>query len=252
MLRAGIVNSMKNATDATFQSDVLERSRQVPVVVDLWAPWCGPCKTLGPIIERLVDSYNGQVELVKINVDENPAISAAFQVQSIPMVVGIRDGKVVDGFIGALGESQVREWLIKLAGEPGGSAQAEKSEVDMLIEAGDEESLLKALELEPDNAAAITALASLRCDTGDPAGALELLEKIPENADTRKVAARARLISNNVDSSSVDLPKRLDSLLDLVKDDPNARQEYLDLLEIMDPSDPTVLKYRKALSTRLF
>lgn len=243
---------MKNATDATFQSDVLDRSQQVPVVVDLWAPWCGPCKTLGPIIEKLVDSYNGQVELVKVNVDENPAVSAAFQVQSIPMVAGVKDRKVVDGFIGALGESQVREWLVKLAGEPGESAWEDESEVGLLVKAGDEESLLKALELEPDNAGVITALAALRCDTGDPAGALELLEKIPENADTRKIAARARLITDGVDVSSVDLPSRLDSLLESVKEDPDARQEYLDLLESMDPGDPTVLKYRKALSARLF
>ncbi|MBV8302587.1 MAG: thioredoxin, partial [Acidimicrobiia bacterium] len=106
---------MTDVTDATFEQDVLERSKQVPVVVDLWAPWCGPCRTLGPIIEKVVDATEGGVELVKVNVDENPRVSATFQVQSIPAVYGLRDGKVVDGFIGALPEKAVAEFVARLA-----------------------------------------------------------------------------------------------------------------------------------------
>ncbi|MHB8263911.1 MAG: tetratricopeptide repeat protein [Acidimicrobiales bacterium] len=240
---------MKNATDATFESDVLDRSQQVPVVVDLWAPWCGPCRTLGPTIEKVVDSYNGTVELVKVNVDENPGVSAAFQVQSIPMVVGIKDRKVVDGFVGALGESQVTEWVAKLTG---GEPVSQESEVDLLVKAGDEESLRKALELQPDHGGAITALASLLCDQGEADQALALLEKIPENAETRRIAAHARLMLSNVDISSADTSARLDALLPVVKEDEQARQEFLDLLETMAPDDPLVAKYRKALSSRLF
>src|SRR5438045_9759765 len=98
---------MIEVTDETFEVDVLERSKQVPVVVDLWAPWCGPCRTLGPIIEKVVDATEGKVELVKVNVDENPRVSSTFQVQSIPAVYAIKDGKVVDGFIGRSEERRV-------------------------------------------------------------------------------------------------------------------------------------------------
>ncbi|MBV9412146.1 MAG: thioredoxin, partial [Acidimicrobiia bacterium] len=93
---------MIDVTDETFEQDVLERSKQVPVVVDLWAPWCGPCRTLGPIIEKVVDATEGKVDLVKVNVDDNPRVASTFQVQSIPAVYAIQDGKVIDGFIGAL------------------------------------------------------------------------------------------------------------------------------------------------------
>src|ERR1043166_8191859 len=102
---------MADITDATFEQDVLERSKQVPVVVDLWAPWCGPCKTLGPIIERVVADTGGKVELAKVNVDVNPQVSRAFQVQSIPAVYALKDGKVVDGFVGAQPEHVVQAFV---------------------------------------------------------------------------------------------------------------------------------------------
>ena len=124
-----------DVTDLTFQAEVLEKSMSVAVVVDLWAPWCGPCKTLGPIIEKVVDETNGQVVLAKVNVDENPQISAAFQVQSIPAVYVIANGQVVDGFVGAQPEPMIREFVSRLL--PSESSQA----VRKLIEAGDEESI---------------------------------------------------------------------------------------------------------------
>ena len=97
-----------DVSDATFESDVIEKSNEVPVVVDLWAPWCGPCKTLGPIIEKVIDATDGKVVLAKVNVDENPAIGQAFKVQSIPAVYALKDGAVVDGFMGAYPEAAVR------------------------------------------------------------------------------------------------------------------------------------------------
>src|SRR3954464_529062 len=98
---------MADVTDATFEQDVIERSKTVPVIVDLWAEWCGPCKTLGPIIERVVDKTDGEVLLVKVDVDANPNIARAFQVQSIPAVFALHNGAIVDQFVGALPEHQV-------------------------------------------------------------------------------------------------------------------------------------------------
>ena len=103
-----------DVTDATFQTEVVDRSMQSVVIVDLWAPWCGPCRTLGPIIENVVDETNGKAVLVKVNIDENPAISQAFRVQSIPAVYALKDGQVVDGFMGALPEHEVRQFVERL------------------------------------------------------------------------------------------------------------------------------------------
>jgi putative thioredoxin len=231
-------------TDATFERDVLERSDQVPVVVDLWAPWCGPCRTLGPIIEKVVDSTAGAVELVKVNVDENPRISATFQVQSIPAVYALRDRKVVDGFIGALPEPQVAEFVARLAPAP--------SEADTLVAAGDEPSLRRALELEPDHPAGVVALAKLLVDKGEANEALELLARIPETAEARQVAAEARLADRQVAVPADGIDGLLDALLARVKDDEQARQEFLDLLETLPADDPRTGSYRKALASRLF
>ena len=128
-----------DVTDASFETDVLERSLSATVVVDLWASWCGPCRVLGPILEKVVAETPG-VELVKIDVDANPRSAATFQVQSIPAVYAIRDRKVVDSFVGALPEPALRQWIAGLNPAP--------SEVDRLVAAGDEASLRQALELD--------------------------------------------------------------------------------------------------------
>jgi putative thioredoxin len=233
-----------DVTDATFESEVLARSETTPVVVDLWAPWCGPCRTLGPIIERVVDSTEGKVALTKINVDENPRCAQTFQVQGIPAVYAIRDRKVVDGFIGAQGEAAVQAFVDGLL-----PTEAE-NEVAALLAKGDEESLRQALERDPDNGDAIVALAELLIQKGEPDEALALLARIPENAETRRVAALARVGGDGQALGDVD--KKLDALLDRVKDDDEARQEFVDLLELLGPDDPRTGKYRKALTARLF
>jgi len=233
-----------DATDASFETDVMHRSAQVPVVVDLWAPWCGPCKTLGPILERVVDETGGQVALVKINVDENPQASAAFRVQGIPAVYALLDGKVVDGFVGAQGEAEVRAFVDGLL------PSAAEVEVERLLVAGDEASLRLALELDPDNEAVIVALAGLLVDADQPDDALALLERIPETPATRHVAARAR--AGAVAEDGDDVAPRLDALLDQVKGDDEARQQFVDLLELLGPDDPRTADYRKKLTARLF
>ena len=108
-----------DVTDATFQTEVARQVEQVPVVVDLWAPWCGPCKTLGPILEKVIDETNGKVVLVKVNVDENPGLHQAFKVQSIPAVYAMKDGAVVDGFMGAYPEHVVKEFVDSLLPDRG-------------------------------------------------------------------------------------------------------------------------------------
>jgi len=235
-----------DVTDQTFQAQVIDRSTQVPVVVDLWADWCGPCKTLGPIIERVIDATQGQVVLVKVDVDANPAIARAFQVQSIPAVYAMRDGKVVDGFIGALPEPQVQAWVQSLLPTP------EESEVASLLAAGDEASLRRALELEPDSEQVIVALAGLLVEGGTTEGkaeALELLARIPETEATRHLAAQARMANPDVPA---DVEATLEALLAKVKTDESAKQEYLDTLELMGAADPRTAEYRKKLSAALF
>ena len=233
---------MADVTDVTFEAAVIERSKEVPVVVDLWAPWCGPCRTLGPIIERVVEGTTGAVELAKVNIDENPQVAAAFQVQSIPAVYALRDGKVVDGFVGALPESQVAQFVANLIPAP--------TEADRLVAAGDEDSLRRALDAEPDNPAAVVALATALLDRGESEEALGLLARIPETQETRALAARARLADQHVDIDAA--AELLDALLERVRDDDDARQQYLDLLDALGPEDPRTLQYRKALSARLF
>ncbi|HVT41706.1 MAG TPA: tetratricopeptide repeat protein [Acidimicrobiales bacterium] len=236
-----------DVTDQTFQADVLERSMTVPVVVDLWAPWCGPCKTLGPILEKVIAATGGSVELAKVNVDENPRIAQQFQAQSIPAVYAISGGKVVDGFIGAVPEAQVAEFVGRLAPPP--------SEADQLVEAGDEASLRKALELEPDHPVAIEMLARMLIEQGDPAGALALIQRVPETEATRALAAQARLLEGGIDvvgTAPGEIEAKLDALLERVRDDDAARQEFVDLLEALGAADPRTSQYRRALSARLF
>ena len=231
-----------DVTDATFQTDVIERSLTTAVVLDLWAPWCGPCKTLGPVLEKVVDETGGKAVLVKVDIDENPGIAQAFRVQSIPMVVGFKDGQPVDAFMGAQGEREVREFVQRLL------PTQEESTLAGLIEAGDEASLRLALGMDPGNEDAIVALADLLVEAGQPDEALALLARIPESDRTRIVAAKARIgVAPDDDHDAT-----LTELLDRVKTDDEARQQFVDILELMGPHDPRTASYRKQLTARLF
>ncbi len=231
-----------DVTDATFQTEVIERSAQLPVVVDLWAPWCGPCKTLGPIIEKVIDETGGKVVLVKVNVDENPALSQAFKVQSIPAVYAVKDGEIVDGFMGSYPEHSVKEFVDALL-----PSQDEVAVAELLV-AGDEASLRTALSMEPANEDVIVALAELLIADDKADEALALLARIPESDRTRRVAALARVGEAPQD----DYDDQLAALLDLVKDDDEARQKYVDLLELMGAHDPRTAEHRRRLTSRLY
>lgn len=234
---------MVDVTDATFETEVLARSMQVPVVIDLWAEWCGPCKTLGPILERVIDATEGKVVLAKVDVDANPQVAQAFRVQSIPAVYAMHEQKIVDQFLGAVPEAKVLEFVSNLLPTP------EQSEVERLVEAGDEASLRQALELEPGHQAATCALAELMVADGRTDEAAELLAKIPETAEVRRILAIARTGLANADE--LDVEAELLSLLDKVKTDDDARQRYVDLLEVLG-DDPRTGDYRRKLTARLF
>ena len=230
-------------TDNDFEKEVLERSENQPVVVDLWAPWCGPCKSLGPILEKVIEETKGAVQLVKVNIDDNPGVAGAFRVQSIPAVFAIHKKDVVSSFVGAQGEDAVRDFVQKLL------AKEEPTELDKLIENGDEESLRKALAIEADNAIAVTSLAQFlveRNGDGDKEEAVNILERIPETPETRRVLAIARL------EDVGDIELELSELIGKVKIDEKARGRFIDLLELLGPDDPKTSEWRQRLTSALF
>jgi putative thioredoxin len=175
-----------DVNEADFEAEVLDRSSDVPVVVDFWAPWCGPCKQLGPALEKAAASRDGKVVLAKVDTDENPGMSERFGIQGIPAVKAFRDGEVVAEFVGALPAAQVEQFFDGLV----------PSETQLLLEAGDEASLRKAVELDAKNVDAAFALAQLLYRKGDPQGALELVSNAPGNFRADGLAARIDLERN--------------------------------------------------------
>lgn len=231
-----------DVTDATFQAEVIDRSFNVPVVVDLWAPWCGPCRTLGPIIEKVIDATAGKVVLAKVDTDQNPAIAQAFQVQSIPAVYALKDGQVVNGFVGAQPEHVVQAFVDTLLPSEG------EQTIATLLAEGTEGAYRAVLELQAGNEDAIVGLAELLVARGESEQALQFLGRIAETDRTRKVAAKARTRLAPDD----DHDATLTALLDRVKTDEEARQQFVDILELMGPDDPRTASYRKKLTQRLY
>ena len=239
---------MVDVTEATFQAQVVDRSRTVPVVVDLWASWCEPCRQLTPILEKAIAETNGAVELAKVDIEKNPEIAKAFRVQSIPAVYAMVDGAVADGFLGAQGEAAVREFVQRLLPTP------EMTEVERLIAAGDEASLRAALEIESDSPAAVAALAELLIAEGRGTDAITLLERVPDTPEIRRLTALARVHGSDdaTGGTAPDIEADLAGLLASVKSDEDARQRFVDLLEVLGPDDPRTSAWRKRLSAALF
>ena len=186
-----------DATTATFEAEVLQKSMQIPVLVDFWATWCGPCKTLGPILEKLAGEYNGAFQLAKVDVDKEQEIAAAFQIRSVPTVFLVKGGQIVDGFPGAVPEGQLREFLKQHGVEPGPAA-AEEVPAEVAAPAdphAEVMALRKAIEGEPDKGELKLDLALALLRTGAATEAESLLDALPANlsTDDRAVRARSRL-----------------------------------------------------------
>ena len=230
---AGIAPDLiKDGSDASFMADVIEASRAQPVIVDFWATWCGPCKTLGPALEKAVLAAKGAVKLVKIDIDKNPVFAGQLRVQSIPTVYAFVDGRPVDGFMGAVPESQVKAFIDRLVQAGGGAAA---SEIDALVAMGKEsmelgdiggaaQAFAQALQAEPDNVAAIGGLAKAYLAGGDTEQAAQVAGMAPtdaKNADLESVRA-ALALAADAPSETGEFEQRL------AKDanDHGARLEY--------------------------
>jgi len=193
---------VSDVIEADFEREVIERSRELPVVVDFWAEWCGPCRTLGPALEQAVSSRDGKVLLAKVDVDSNPGLSQRYGIRGIPAVKAFRDGAVVDEFVGALPAEAVERFINGLV----------PSEADALVAEGDEQSLRRALELDPDHPRAASALAALLLERGDAEAALALVEQIDGDFAAEGIAARARLELSGARERLPELAAGLDSL----------------------------------------
>lgn len=229
-----------DGSDRTFMADVIKASETQPVVVDFWAPWCGPCRTLGPIIEKAVDEAKGAVKLVKIDIDQNPAVAGQLGVQSIPAVIAFRNGRPVDGFMGAIPESQVKAFLGRLKGD-GADPDAGPTSAELIaaaeesIDAGDPtgaaELFAAVLSQEPENVEALAGLAKCYLKLGDLDRAKQIADMIP--ADRRKAPGVSALFTTLDLASHVAEPDEALELETRVRNSPGDLDARFELAQLL-------------------
>ncbi len=287
-------NLIKDTTTATFRQDVMTESMTQPVLVDFWAPWCGPCNQLTPVLEKAVKAAGGKVKLVKMNIDEHPQIAGQLGIQSIPAVIAFTKGQPVDGFMGALPEGQVKAFIERLVGPAGPSAAEDLlAEADARAAAGDAtgaaELYAAVLAQEPENVAAIAALAKLHLELGDLEGARRFLAMAPQGKENDPAVAGARAAIELAEQAASlgdlgDLQKRIetdpkdfqarydlalalnargkreeaiDQLIEIVRrdrawNDDAARKQLVQFFEAWGPTDEMTNLGRRRLSSVLF
>jgi putative thioredoxin len=248
-----------DVSTANFEQAVIDRSREIPVVVDFWAAWCGPCRALGPALERAAEARGGAVELVKIDVDANPQLAARYGVQGIPAVKAFRGGEVADEFVGAIPQAAVERFFDKLV----------PSEADALVAEGDEQSLRRALELEPGRSDAAAELGRILLARGEHQAALDLLEKVTGNFAAGGLAARARLLAGGTADELPDVREglaalaagdrakgleHLEAALSIAQDDTRdlIRQVMVGVFTELGADDPLAREYRRRLAAALY
>jgi putative thioredoxin len=240
--------------EAEFQQRVLDRSKEVPVVVDFWADWCGPCKQLTPVLERAAESRTGKVELAKVDVEKNKQLQAAFRIQGIPAVKAFKDGQVAAEFTGALPPAEVERFFDALV----------PSEADELAQSGDEDALRRALELDPSHPTARRELGKLLLQRGDTAEATELLEDVRGDFVADGLLARATLGDDPALTPAFDAWDEGDhgAALEQLQDafqresDPDRRdlirRVMVALFTELGPEDPLARDHRRRLSAALY
>ncbi len=251
-----------DVTEATFQSEVLERSLTTPVVIDFWAEWCGPCKQLSPVLEKLAIEGGGSWVLAKIDIDANPRIAQAFRVQGIPMVFAVVGGQPVDAFTGVIPEAQLRPWIESVLNAGGVEVAAPEDPTllaaDEALMGGDldeaERAYQKILAERPADAVAEAGLAQIglmrRIDGVDPAAVVAAAEAAPDNVAAQSLAADLEVIGGHAEQAyqrMVDLVRRTSG-----DDREAARAHLVSLFSVAAPDDPAVTVARRALASALF